>query len=455
MSTSPPGSDSYVRRNLPPLIVGLAALVAIVGGLIVVIDRVGNDDDEVPASAVDLPIDSDPLADRLDGDFGELLQELVGDQLLLGVSLSEELGVLEVERVVAGTPADEAGIEVGDEILEVNGDRVATVEELRDAIAAVEVGDEYQIEIARDGDGHVLTVRREITIGAAMAALLERFAAEGFDLDRFDLDDFDTRPPNERFGFDLDDPFESLRLRPALGLSVVQTNEGLRVVRVDDNSVAEEAGFEVGDVILEADGESVETIEDLRSALPTPTLPTDGLQSSIVEVVEILVQREGEELLLEPRFELGPFFPGFAPSQRPELPNATPEPDMMAERFLDELQELEEFLESDEFFDRLDGRLSEQLAALLAEALAASQDDDAVGPDVEAEQPASLAGLDVYRGTVDRYTDAEIVLGGSLGSIAFALTDDTAVVGRQPRVGGVSTVASNDDREALLVLTVN
>ncbi len=455
MSTSPQGSDSYIRRNLPPLIVGLAAIVAIVGGLIVLIDR-ANDDDDTRASAVDVPIESDRFEDRLEGEFAELLQELVGDRLLLGVSLSEELGVLVVERIVAGTPADEAGIEVGDEILEVEGEPVSTVEELRDAIAAIDIGDEYEIEVGRGGDSELLAVQREITIGAAMAALLERFADEGFDLDRFDLDDFDSRAPNRRFGFDREDPFEAFRLRPTLGLAVVQTNEGLRVVRVDDGSIAEEAGFEAGDVILEADGDSIETIDDLRDALPMPTLTLDDPPSSIVEVVDILVLREGDEILLEARFEIDAFGPFFAPREGPELPNATPEPDRFAEQLLDELRELESFLESDEFFDRLDDQLSNRLEALIEEALAASlAEQDATAAADDAEQPVSLGDLDVYRGTVDLYTDAQIVLGGSLGSIAFDLTDDTVVVGRQPRVGGISTVASNVDREALLILTVN
>lgn len=447
MSTSPPSPDSYVRRNLPPLIVGLAAIVAIVGALVVVIDRARDDNDD-GATVADAPIESDARERQLDGEFGDLLEQLVGDQLLLGVSLSEELGVLRVQHVVPGTPAEAAGIEPGDEILGVDGARVSSVEELRAAIAAVEIGDEYEVEIARDGDNRELTVRREITIGAAMAALLERFAAEGFDLDRFDLDDFDSRAPNGRSPF-ASDPFAELRLRPTLGLSVVQTNEGLRVVRVEAHSIAEEAGFEPGDVILEANGEPVDSIEDLRAVLPTGGLNGGQLLES--QVLELLVLRDGDELTLVARFpaSLIPFFPV---QPNPSLPNATPGPDLFAERFFGELDDLESFLDSDEFLDQVSERLRDRIEALIEEALTASAAESE--PQTE-DEPASFAGLDVYRGNVDALSDGEIVLGGSLGSIAFELTEETAIVGGMPRVGRVSTVASNADREALLVLTTN
>jgi hypothetical protein len=170
-------------------------------------------------------------------------------------------------------------------------------------------------------------------------------------------------------------------------------------------------------------------------------------------VVEIVALRGGDELVLEARFPISAI--PIVPPQGPSLPNATPEPDRFAEQLLEELRAMESFLDSDEFLEGLDERLGERLEALIEEAFTARRAAEAAEVEDDANEPASLEDLDVYRGTVSRYSADEIVLGGSLGSIAFQVTEETAVVGRQPRLGWASTVAANDDHEALLILTVN
>ena len=480
MSNSPSGAGSYVRRNLPPLIVGVAALVAIIGALVVVIDRVRDDDSDAPTRVADLDRsrDRDPGDDRADDDLDRFLEGFGRGGLLLGVSLSEDDGALVVDEVIAGTPADDAGIEPGDEIREVDGERVRSVEELQDAIADIEVGETYELSIERDGDERELTVRREAAIGAALAALLDQLAEDGFDPDDFDdrfdfrqfdpdqfdfegfddedlewfLDQFRFNPPEGGpFRFDLDpDLFDPQGLRPTLGLTVVQTSEGLTVVQVDPGSAAAEAGLEREDVILEVDGRPVETIDALRDALPRFDL-TDHDGSRIVAVVDLLVRRDGRELELQARFSLGPLrviptLPGGGP-----LPLATPELDQSTQRLLDELRELESFLDSDEFLERFDERLRDQLEALVDEALASRLERDDVEP--APTEPARFKDLEVYRGVVEVSTDDLIVLGGSRGSIAFEVTAETEVVGAAPRVGGISMVAADGDGRALLVLT--
>jgi len=72
----------------------------------------------------------------------------------------DEEGVL-VSKVLAGTPAERAGIAVGDLILSVDGESVASVDELRDALQDKE-GATFEVEVARDGR----SVSLEVTIVA-------------------------------------------------------------------------------------------------------------------------------------------------------------------------------------------------------------------------------------------------------------------------------------------------
>lgn len=68
----------------------------------------------------------------------------------------EDSGVL-VSRVLRGTPADSAGIEVGDLILSIDGQEVANARELRHALVEL-AGQSFGIEAVRDGDSISLEV---------------------------------------------------------------------------------------------------------------------------------------------------------------------------------------------------------------------------------------------------------------------------------------------------------
>jgi len=66
-----------------------------------------------------------------------------------------------VTEVVEGSAADDAGIEVGDVIVEVDGDAIATSEEVREAVIAHDPGDTVEIVVRRAGEELTL----EVTFG--------------------------------------------------------------------------------------------------------------------------------------------------------------------------------------------------------------------------------------------------------------------------------------------------
>ncbi|MDA0351526.1 MAG: PDZ domain-containing protein [Chloroflexi bacterium] len=485
MSTPPSSTGSYVRRNLPPLIVGVAAIVAIVGAIVVVVDRSRDDDVRVPTADTanrrgglfaDGPFARDAFEDGPFADQGlrGLLEQFLMGGAVLGVSVSEADGTLVVGHVDADSPADDAGIEVGDEIRAVNGDRVETSEQLRAAVSAIEVGDDYELEIRRDGDEHTLTVARGLGIEPAITSFLEQLAGQGFDLRGYDFGNFDLRD----FGFapsggggsqsqPAPDRFGRQRLGPVLGIAVVQANDGLRVVSVDPNSVAAVAGLEEGDVILEVEGVAASDVETLRDALPRTTLER-GQRSSIVHVIELLVQRGDRRLTIEAKFPQGPPIQ-VVPGDRfdPALPNATATPERFSGQ-LDDLEALRSFLGSEVFIDQLGERLRGRIEALVADAMrdaapraeapvdATPAPADATSVPADAPSVAATFGdLTVFRGTVTLLTDTRIILDGSRGAIGFALTAETAIVGSAPRLWAVSSVASNAAGDAVLVLTAS
>ena len=70
----------------------------------------------------------------------------------LGVSLGEKDGQVVVVEVVAGSPAEKAGLKAADVITAFDGVAVKTAVELKDAVAKKKAGDEVAIEILRGGE---------------------------------------------------------------------------------------------------------------------------------------------------------------------------------------------------------------------------------------------------------------------------------------------------------------
>jgi S1-C subfamily serine protease len=109
---------------------------------------------------------------RVDHAWIGVSMQTVDEELAQTFRLPVERGVL-VTAVVAGSPADEAGLEGGDTTVVVNGESyvlggdiitradgraVASAEELGDTVAEKEPGDEIELEVRRDDETERVTV---------------------------------------------------------------------------------------------------------------------------------------------------------------------------------------------------------------------------------------------------------------------------------------------------------
>lgn len=177
------------------------------------------------------------------GYLGVLIQS-VSPELAEAFDLEETGGAL-VAQVESDTPAAGAGLEEGDVIVELNGDRVKDSREFRLRIAETSPGKKVDLTVVRDGRSKAI----EVTLGALDDEALSR--AGGWN--------GGARSPNTVLdGIQVDDIDERLRQRFRIpsGLS------GALVIDIEQDSAAYQAGIRAGDVILSINRRNVRNAEE-------------------------------------------------------------------------------------------------------------------------------------------------------------------------------------------------
>jgi serine protease Do len=152
-----------------------------------------------------------------------------------------------VATVVAGSPADQAGLKVGDTITAVDGEKVTKGAELVADIASRKPGSKVKLSFVRNGKP------QETTVTIADRAKL--FAARlGEDQEGND----EGTPKQNKFGLNV------RKLTPEMADRLqVPVGKGVIVQDVKPNSFAEDVGLGRGDVILEVNKQTVNSEEDL------------------------------------------------------------------------------------------------------------------------------------------------------------------------------------------------
>jgi Do/DeqQ family serine protease len=181
------------------------------------------------------------------GQLGVTIQPLTED-LASGFGLKDTDGVL-VGDVVAGSPAQRAGIRPGDVIREIDGQKVPNPNQLRNKISSMRPGTEVTVTVIRDKQEQKLKVK------------LGEYQGRPSNSEGEDQSD-GTGEGQSRLGLSL----QPLTPDIARQLGLRGVSSGLLVRDVDPSSPAAEAGIAPGDVILEANRQPVRSIDELQKA---------------------------------------------------------------------------------------------------------------------------------------------------------------------------------------------
>ncbi len=182
-----------------------------------------------------------------------------GTPPFLGIGLQAADNGIQVKEITPGSPAEEAGLVVGDIITQIDGKDV-TADTVLDILRDYAVGDTVILNVER-GD-------ETLELNATLA----------------------TRPeqPNPEFQF---------MQRPVLGVRLENTDEGVIIREVRPNSAAEKAGLQVGDVLIKIGDTEITEAQQAVEAVQT-------LNSG--DSVEIQVTRDGETVTVNATLESTP-----------------------------------------------------------------------------------------------------------------------------------------------------
>ena len=150
---------------------------------------------------------------------------------------------------MSGTAADEAGIEPGDLILEINGTEVENRDDLRLRISGMAPETPVELTVLRNSKRKTFNVR----LGELSDD--EQFAERApEDTNKLSL---------SNLGFHVEQITRALRQRFELDPEI----EGLLVTDVEPGTPASDAGFREGDIVVEAGREPIETVSGLREQI--------------------------------------------------------------------------------------------------------------------------------------------------------------------------------------------
>jgi serine protease Do len=171
----------------------------------------------------------------------------VNEETKEAFSLPEARGAL-VQIVEPGKPADKAGIQHGDVIVEVDGKPIRNNRELIDQISYLPVGSNVKITLIRNGERRVVTAKT---------------AERPLDSDETEEEETAIEPTRNKLGMSVSDITPTWRQQ----FSIPDNLQGVVVTSVKNVSAAGEANISEGDVISEVQGQRVASVEQFRQSI--------------------------------------------------------------------------------------------------------------------------------------------------------------------------------------------
>ena len=169
-------------------------------------------------------------------------QEITSD-LMDAFNLSEVSGVL-VAKVETDSPAHKAGLEVGDVIVEFNGEKVPNVSKFRIAVATSRVGTKVPVKIIRGERSQTLYIQ------------LDAFPEDGTVASSGETES------NGKAGISVEAIDSAYAKR-----NNITAEKGVIISAIEPNSAADKAALQVGFIILKVASETVNSPDEYTAAM--------------------------------------------------------------------------------------------------------------------------------------------------------------------------------------------
>lgn len=210
----------------------------------------------------------------------------------LGVATEDSKQGAIVEEVTKGSAAEKAGLKKGDVITKIGDEAVFTHDEVTKAVKKHKPEDKITVVYKREGKEQKATV----TLGKRSSSMAFSGPDNMFGPNLEGLQNLQGLQGLRNFDFNFDDNGNGPRAlsagRPRLGIRAQDTEDGkgVKVLDVDDESIAEKAGIKEDDVITEFNGKAVNSADELAAA---------ARESREKPSVTVKLNRDGKSQTLE------------------------------------------------------------------------------------------------------------------------------------------------------------
>lgn len=207
------------------------------------------------------------IKDRKKGYLGVEVRD-VDKRLMEKKDLKIDYGAY-VDKVVEDSPAEEAGIEKGDVIIEINGKRVDDAEDLTVAVRKIKPKTEVRVNIIRKGE------KKSIPVVIGKMKSLDNFYTFRFNDNIIQLNKGIKK-------LKIPVIYSNVDFKTLVNLNGLQVEsmtkqlgeffgapdgKGVLVTEVKKGSNADKAGFKAGDVIVKVDKYKIENLDDFNDQI--------------------------------------------------------------------------------------------------------------------------------------------------------------------------------------------